>query len=122
MNNTNNKKYYKLRVWQAAHRFALNIYQATKTFPKEELFGLISQIRRSALSVPTNIVEGQASHSRKDFLNFLNISNRSLAETEYLLEFSRDLKYLNHNDYIKLDSGRDKVGRLLFSLIKSLKK
>ena len=117
-----NKKYYKLRVWQKAHQFALNVYEITKNFPSEERFALISQLHRAVLSIPTNIVEGQASCSRKDFLHFLNIANRSLAETEYLLEFSHDLGYLKEADLIRLDRQREEVGFLLNALIKSLRK
>lgn len=72
------KGYRKLKVWGKAHKFAMEIYKTSKVFPKEEIYGLTSQIRRAAFSVSLNIVEGQASVSKKEFLNFLNIANRSL--------------------------------------------
>lgn len=82
------KGYKKLKVWEKAHKVAIEIYKITKKFPSEEIYGITSQLRRLAFSVPINIVEGHASNSRKEFLSFLNITNRSLVETEYLLEIS----------------------------------
>jgi len=115
------KGYKKLKVWQKAQEFVLKIYEYTYNFPKEEMFGLTSQIRRSALSVTANIVEGQASSSKKEFLNFLNISNRSLVETEYLLETAKDLKYLLEERYIRLEDLRFTIGNMLYGLIRSIK-
>jgi len=77
----------------------MEVYKATAQFPKEELYGVTSQIRRSALSVALNIVEGHASNSKKEFMSFLNIANRSLVETEYLLEVAQELGYLGHAGY-----------------------
>ena len=93
------KGYKKLKVWEKAHKLALEIYKISKTFPKEEIYGLTSQIRRAAFSVSLNIVEGQASTSKKEFLSFLNIANRSLVETEYLLEIVRELSFIDGNEY-----------------------
>jgi four helix bundle protein len=82
---------------------------------------LTSQIRRAALSISTNIVEGQASPSKKDFLNFLNIANKSLVETEYLLEAALELQYISREKYDELDGLRYGVGILLNGLIRSIK-
>lgn len=117
-----NKGYHKLIVWQKAHRLALEIYKITKDFPSEEKFGLVSQIRRSALSVPTNIVEGHSRDSKKSFLNFLDIANTSLVETEYHLEVAKDLGYLSEENYNKIEELRREVGALLNSFIRSLRK
>ncbi|MFH0985078.1 MAG: four helix bundle protein [Candidatus Omnitrophota bacterium] len=115
------KGYKKLRVWEKANEYALAVYKATKIFPREELYGITSQFRRAALSVALNIVEGQASVSKRDFLNFLNIANRSLVESEYLLEFSRDLTYLNALDYELLEKKRCELGLLLTAFIRGVR-
>jgi four helix bundle protein len=115
------KGYKKLEVWKSAHEFVLLVYKNTKDFPKSELFGLTSQIRRAAVSISANIVEGQASNSKRDFLNFLNIANRSLVETEYLLETALDLDYLSKEKHEQLESSRILVGNLLNGLMRSLR-
>lgn len=115
------KGYKKLKVWEKAHQLAMEIYKTTKIFPKEELYGLTSQIRRAAFSVPLNIVEGHASISKKEFLNFLNIANRSLVETEYLLEIVRELSFLNEPEYQRLEKIRSEVAVILNAFRKSIK-
>jgi len=116
------KGYERLEAWKKAHEFALLVYKNTGGFPSHEQFGLTSQLRRAALSVPTNIVEGQASSSKREFLNFLNISNRSLVEAEYLLEVCRNLKYLSEDRYSELDKLRAHAGGLLNGLIGSIRR
>lgn len=115
------KGYKKLKVWEKAHKFAIEIYRVSKAFPKEELYGLTSQIRRSGFSVPLNIVEGHASNSRKEFLNFLNIANRSLVETEYLLEIVRELNFLNETGYQRLEEMRSEAAVMLNAFTKAIK-
>jgi len=115
------KGYHKLLVWQKAHQLVIEIYKITKNFPPEEKYDLTSQLRRSVKSVPTNMVEGQASGTTKMFLSYLYRPNASLVETEYHLELSRDLGYLKEEDYIQLDERREEVGKMLNSLINSLK-
>jgi len=88
------QRFTDLRVWQRSHALTLEIYKFTATFPTDERFGLISQFRRAAVSVPTNIAEGSKRQSNPDYARFLNIAEGSLAETEYLLLLSRDLGYL----------------------------
>ena len=117
----NNKGYYKLIVWQKAHQLVLRIYKITEKFPSDEKFGLTSQIRRSALSVAANIVEGHSRKSRKAFLSFLNISNASLVETEYFLEVAKDLGYLLEKEYIEADNLRSEVGAILNSFMSTLR-
>ena len=88
------QRFTQLRVWQQGHRLALAVYRATALFPVDERFGLTSQLRRAALSVPTNIVEGSKRISRQDYARFLNMAEASLAEAEYLLRIARDLGYV----------------------------
>ncbi len=115
------KGYKKLKVWGKAHAFAVEIYRISNKFPKEELYGLTSQIRRAAFSISLNIVEGHASNSKKEFLSFLNITNRSLVETEYLLEVVKELNFINELEYQKLEKMRSEVGAMLNTFSKSLK-
>lgn len=99
----------------------LAVYLQTENFPKSEEFGLKGQIRRAAVSVVLNIVEGHRRGSRKDYIHFLNIADGSLAEFEACLEICLDLKYLSQENYDALESKRREVGFLLSQLIKSLK-
>jgi four helix bundle protein len=110
----------KLLVWQKSHELTLKIYQITNRFPKEEMFGLTSQIRRAAASVPSNIVEGKARGSSKDYKRFLLIARGSLEETKYQLLLAKDLKYIDEQKYKDVLNLAMEVGRLLAGLIKTL--
>jgi len=110
----------RLMVWQRAHELVLKIYEITKGFPRDELFGLTSQIRRAAVSVPSNIVEGKARGSNKEYKRFLLIARGSLEEVKYQLLLSKDLKYIDENKYKEMLSLAKDVGRLLNGLIVSL--
>ena len=114
------KGYKKLLVWQKADDLAFQVYLTTKKFPSDELFGVTSQLRRSALSVPTNIVEGSGRQNKGELRQFLNVALGSLAEVEYLLEFSLKLKYLQNEDYTRLEFIRSDVGGLLWNFYKAL--
>ena len=114
------KTFRDLVVWQKAHSLVLEIYKISKTFPSDEKFGLISQVRRSASSVATNIVEGYKKKGNKEFLHFLNIADCSLEETKYHLLLSKDLDYLDQDDFDRLLSSCDEIGRMLFKLQQSL--
>lgn len=114
------KGYRKLIVWQKADEMAYQIYLATKDFPNEETYGITSQLRRSVLSVPTNIVEGYARQSNRELKRFMKISLGSLAETEYLLDFSLKLRYLEQEEHRKIQDLRQEVGNLLWKFYKSL--
>ncbi len=109
-----------LLVWQKSHALVLNIYEITKDFPKEESFGLTSQMRRAATSIPCNIVEGKARGSNKEFKRFLLIARGSLEELKYQIVLSRDLNYINEKKHNILIESAKEVGRLLAGLIKSL--
>jgi four helix bundle protein len=90
----NVQRFQDLKVWQRSHALVLGIYQLTKDFPSSERFGITSQLRRAAVSVPTNIAEGTKRLGSQDYVRFINIAEGSLAETEYLIMLSRDLAYL----------------------------
>lgn len=107
-----------LEIYSLAEDIALRIYQITKSFPKEELFVLTSQLRRAAVSIVLNIVEGSSRKSRKDFAHFIDISIGSLFETKAILKLSLKLKYLNENNLNKLYKQSD----LLFYKLLSFKK
>jgi len=115
------KTFRDLLVWRVSHKFTLEIYKATNTFPKDERFGIISQIRRASLSSTTNIAEGSKRKSRKDFAHFINISEASLEESKYLLIVSRDLEYLNKTTFIKLFNLSNQIGSMLSNLRKALR-
>ncbi|MCA9406111.1 MAG: four helix bundle protein [Candidatus Omnitrophica bacterium] len=114
------KGFEQLKVWQKAHSLTLKIYQVTRSFPKEEQFGLISQIKRACISVCANIAEGQ-SKTRKDFLRFLDISLASLQETKYYLILSKDLAILDSEKFRDLIQSTDEVGKMLHGLKKAIK-
>lgn len=116
------KSYQELKVWQKAHELTLKTYQVTQQFPKEERFGLTSQIRRSAVSTPANIAEGYGRKHTKEYIQMLYISQGSLEETKYYFLLGRDLKYLRNEQYEKLINLSEEVGRMLRGLIKSLEK
>jgi four helix bundle protein len=88
------QRFTELKVWQRSHSLVLSVYRMTTGFPQNERYGLISQVRRSALSVPTNIAEGSKRLTSHEYARFLNMAEASLAETEYLLLVSRDLEYI----------------------------
>jgi len=113
------KTHKDLDVWKESLELVTQIYELTKRFPKDEIYGLTSQIRRSAVSIPANIAEGAARNSKKEFIQFLHIGLGSLAELETELIIAKNLNYLNDNDdniFIKLDI----IGKMLTGLIKSL--
>ncbi len=110
----------KLIVWQKSHELVLKIYEITKSFPKDEQFGLTSQVRRAAVSIPSNIVEGKARNSNKDYNRFLLIARGSLEEVKYQILLAKDLKYIDEVVYKEVYRRMDEVGRLLGGLIKTL--
>ena len=114
------KGYKKLIVWQKADEMAYQVYLATKNFSREEIYGITSQIRRASLSVPTNIVEGFSRQGRNELRQFINFALSSLAETEYLLDFSLKLVYFDAENNKRLQSLRQEVGNLLWKFYKSL--
>jgi len=113
--------YRRLVAWQKADLLAHEIYFITQSFPKEEIYGLTSQLRRAALSVPANIVEGHARLSRNEFHHFLSIALGSLSEVEYFLEFSYKQKLIEKEKYDSVFSLKEECGRILWNLYQSQK-
>ena len=114
--------YKNLNVYQKADELVLIIYKMTKSFPKNELFGLVSQMRRAAISVPANIVEGYGRNTNKDKVHFYYMSRGSLNELEYYLDLSFKLGYIVKTEYEKVISLRADVGRLLNGFMNFTKK
>jgi len=115
------KDFRQLKVWEKSHQLALAIYKVTAKFPKEELYGLTSQVRRASMSIPTNIAEGCGRNTDADFARFLQMAMGSTSETEYQLLLSLDLGFLNKEQYDKLNLDVTEVKRMLASLLKTLR-
>jgi len=113
--------YKKLKVWEDAHKFTVDIYNITQKFPSNEQYGLTSQIRRSASSIPTNIVEGCGQLDNGNLIRFLGIAKGSAFETEYQLLLAKDLNYITNEEYKLLLAKIQSIIRRLTNLIKSLK-
>jgi len=113
--------YKKLKVWENAHKFTIDIYKVTKEFPEDEKYGLISQIRRSVSSIPTNIVEGCGQLTRSNYIRFLGMAQGSAYEVEYQILLVRDLGYLKLDKYNLLNKKIKDIIYMLFGLIKSLR-
>jgi four helix bundle protein len=114
------RRYSDLQVWKRSHAVVLEIYRATSRFPVAERFGLTAQLRRAAVSVPTNIAEGSKRISQRDFAHFLNISEGSLAEVHYLIELARDLGYLEQSLAATLLDEIEEILRMLAVLRKKV--
>jgi four helix bundle protein len=110
------QRYRDLEVWKRSHALVLRIYQLTNSFPDDERFGMTSQLRRAAVSVPANIAEGSKRRTNQDFARFLNISEGSLSETDYLLLCSKDLGYLSDAALDPLAEEVDEISRMLYTL------
>ena len=110
-----------LRVWQSAHDLSLAIYQVTKFFPDEERFGLVSQLRRAAVSIESNIAEGCGRDSDADFARFLRIAMGSSFEVETQILLALDLKFLKASDHESISNHLGQIKRMLNSLISKLK-
>ncbi len=113
--------YKKLKVWEDAHKFTVDIYNITQKFPNNEQYGLTSQIRRSSSSIPTNIVEGCGQLDNGNLIRFLGISKGSAFEAEYQLLLAKDLNYITNEEYTILVEKVRYIIRRLNNLIKSLK-
>ncbi len=111
------RDYKNITAYKMADELAVKTYRLTRDFPKEELYGLTSQLRRAAISVPSNIAEGASRQHKRDYLNFLFIARGSLAEVEYLLHLARRLGYLGEAEHERIDGLRQQVAKTLFGLI-----
>ncbi|MDP7477234.1 MAG: four helix bundle protein [Candidatus Peribacteraceae bacterium] len=112
--------YQNLIVWKEAHKLCLCIYSVTKTYPSDERFGLVSQMRRSSSSIPTNIAEGNAKKSKKDRSRFFGISLGSLEELHYQCLLSRDLQFITQDTFNEITDNIQRTGYLLHKIRSSL--
>lgn len=113
--------YRDLHVWQRAMQLTTSIYRLTQGFPKEEQFGLTNQIRRSAVSIPSNIAEGQGRSSKKEFCQFLSIARGSNNELRTQLEIARNLNFGDQQSIAEAEKLTEEISKMLFSLIETLK-
>lgn len=116
------KPHKNLDVWKKSIELVKKIYELTKSFPKSEFYGLTNQMRRAAISIPANISEGAARQTKKEFIQFLHVSQGSLSELDTHLEISKDLAYLREADLQVLPQLMNDIDKMLTGLIKSLKK
>lgn len=114
------KSYKDLIVWQKSFSLSILVYKTTKTFPKEEMYGLTSQIRRSAASIPSNIAEGRHRGSTKEFVQFLRISYGSCAELETQIDISKSLNFIDERSYNLIIKDIQEVGKILNVMISKL--
>lgn len=115
------RDFRKIKAWQLADDLVVGVYTLTKQFPPVELYGLVSQLRRAAASIPANIAEGSNRGTGREFLQFLHIASGSMAEVEYFLHLSKRLGYVNEADYDRLEAGRRQAASTLQGLIKTVK-
>jgi four helix bundle protein len=115
------RSYRDLNVWKLSIELVKDIYQVTTKFPSVEIYGLTNQLRRAAISIPSNIAEGQGRNSFKEFKQFLAIALGSLAELETQLIISHEIGYLNQEDFSKLSASLDDIRKMLKALANSLK-
>ena len=116
------KTHQDLEVWQKAIGFVTQVYKYTESFPKSEIYGLTNQIRRASVSIPSNIAEGAARNTSKDFSHFLAITLGSIAELETQLIIANNLEYLNHEQVEELTSSLISIRKMTLGLKKSLNK
>ena len=116
------RDYTKIDAWRLADDLTVAIYECTRGFPREELYGLTSQLRRAAGSVPANIAEGASRESRKEYLHFLHIARGSLAETRYFLHLAQRLGYLVESDAARLAEQGGQTFGCLHGLIRAVEK
>ena len=115
------KTHKDLEVWKKSISLVTILYKLTKSFPKDELYGLIQQIRRSAVSVPSNIAEGAARNHKTEYIQFLYIALGSLSELETQCLISKNLEYVNDQNYNSINDAIQEIRRMLLGLIKHLK-
>lgn len=114
------RDYKKLLVWQKSYTLGLTIYTITHSFPKEELYGLTSQMRRSSLSIPCNLAEGSRKSTDKDFRSFVHIAYGSCAELEVQIMYAKEFQYIKEKEYSFLIEELSQISKMLNSLIKTL--
>ena len=116
------RDYTKIKAWQLADDLTVSVYERTRSFPREEVYGLTSQLRRASYSVPANIAEGSSREGKKDYLHFLYIARGSLSEAQYFVHLSRRLGYLSEEDATELDAQTKATFGCLHGLIQAVEK
>ena len=116
------KPHNKLEVWKQSMELVVSIYDILKQFPKDEHYMFVSQIKRSAVSIPSNIAEGAARNTKKEFANYLHMAQGSLSELDTQLEIALRLRYLNNDKYIILNNNMIAIDKMLTGIIRSQKK
>ena len=116
------KPHRNLEAWKQSMDLAVGVYRATETFPSQETYGLTSQIRRSVVSVPSNIAEGAARQTKKEFSNFLHIAQGSLSELDTQIELARPLGFLHETSWLDLDSRMVQIDKMITGLIRHVAK
>ncbi|WP_276166956.1 four helix bundle protein [Zobellia alginiliquefaciens] len=114
------RDYRKYKVWELGHEITLNVYKSTQNFPKQEIYGIVSQMRRAAYSIPSNITEGCKRESDAEFRRFPIISQGSVNELEYFTVLTKDLGYLEQQVFAELNDKVDKIRRSLNNLINKI--
>lgn len=114
------RDFHKLAIWSKGHSLTLKIYTLTKSYPKEEIFGLVSQMRRAAYSIPTNIAEGCGRNTTPDFKRFLTIAAGSSSELEYQLFLSSQLGLISDAIYKELENQTIEIRKMIYALIKKI--
>jgi four helix bundle protein len=114
------KDFKELKVWSKAHELTIVVYSMTRAFPRDEMYGLTSQLRRSAASIGANIAEGCGRRSDGEFARFLQIARGSASETEYHLLLAKDLKFMSEPDYEAAEKKLNELQRMLTSLVQTV--
>lgn len=114
------RDFKKILAWKLADDLVVRIYEVTREFPPFELYGLVNQLRRAAVSVPANIAEGASRRNAKEFLQFLYIAKSSLSETDYYLHLAFRLGYIKEDLYKMMESAKEEVARVLRGLMKAV--
>jgi four helix bundle protein len=115
------KNFRDLQIWRRSHELTPEIYRLTQEFPKSELYGLVSQMRRASASIPTNIAEGCGRNTEKDFARFLDNAMGSASELEYQLILAQDLEYIDQDNYEKVNLELTEIKRMLNAFIQKLR-
>ncbi len=114
------RDFHELKVWAKAHRLVVSIYEVTQHFPSEERFGLTQQIRRTAVSIPSNLADGCGRNTEPEMARFLDIASGSASELDYQILLARDLRYLDEDNYQKLAHQVQEVRRMLYAFMKTM--
>lgn len=116
------KPHKKLDLWNAGMDLAVTVYQVTDSFPREERYGLINQVRRAVVSIPSNVAEGAGRQTKKEFINYLHMAQGSLSELDTHLELAKRLGYLAQDNWVIIDRRMERIDKMLSGLIRHQKR